>query len=576
MLTPESSFLINRKYVDITSEEFALTRLCLGFLTLPSLKDGLSESEVKHFISKGYYSFLDYAVCYWADHLEKWVQLAKQTRPNGIVDNSLRKFLGHFWSKVERPLPIPKDLRIKFLAFSSCDYFESLLQAIQIWKGFEILHDTTPENAVSLDLLERISYVRRILEDDSSSFSGDDALRKDISAIYGQNLFKCPLIGCPFFSQGFPTKLLRDQHAERHNRSFFCNLDDCSFGRLGFSTSQDLERHMAKSHGTDLSLLQRDEEAVSPSEISTVSAAPSIFSLSSASTFPSRHSEEVLWLASEQFVSLLVNDDVLKPLFPIAIGNGKIGPERFVRNFRRLLKIFARDLKIEAQQPLHKLAASFVESQATYVAQSIGKRYNLEYQKTTTVTRWHSPEAEGSKEERMEQFLQDQVSQWSLQTREEGSKATGQDLNQEASQTSPNHRPESDTEDLSSEDGEPHDHEGLRSLEPVRQFVIASYAYGKLRGNFKEFVQSSSNDKPQPKRTSRGALYWGRFHSWLRTVTRRPLRQGYQRITWTCVSHINSFLHHHLEVTISRAAVKLCMPMLKNSVLVQRERYKQG
>jgi hypothetical protein len=143
---------------------------------------------------------------------------------------------------------------------------------------------------------------------------------------------------------------------------------------------------MAMIHGRNLALLQRDEETVSLSESSTVSAAPSIFSLSSASTFPSHHSGEVLWLASEQFVSLLVNDDVLEPLFPIAMGSRKIGAERFVRNFRRLLKIFARDLKIEAQEYLHKLAASFVESRATYVAQSIGKIYNLEYQKTTTIT----------------------------------------------------------------------------------------------------------------------------------------------------------------------------------------------
>jgi hypothetical protein len=134
--------------------------------------------------------------------------------------------------------------------------------------------------------------------------------------------------------------------------------------------------------------------------------------------------------------------------------------------------------------------------------------------------------------------LQDQVSRWTSQTREEGSRATGQDINLELSRTSPNHRPESDAEDLSSEDGEPHDHEGLRSLEEVRQFVIGSYAYGKLRRNFKEFVQSSSNEEPQPGRASRGALYWGIFCSWLRTVTRRPLRPGYQRITWTCVSHI--------------------------------------
>lgn len=458
------------------------------------------------------------------------------------MDDSLRIFIRNFWSKIEYRCQIPTRLRDKFSAFQSSDYFESMLQAIQIWKEITILTDPAPEVTPPPDILDRVFRIRRILEDSAPSSSSDGDPQDKKSVFYGVNLFKCPLLRCSFFNEGFPTKSLRDQHILRHNRSFYCMTDDCTYRTVGFGTLQQLERHAAMVHGTTPSLIERGEDNISLCESSTASTVSSCLSNSTfPSSFTSKSSREILWLASEELVTLLVNDDVLRPLFPIAIEAERIGGERFARKFRRLLRGFARDLKIEAQEPLHKLTAGFVGAQAAYVTQSIRKKYDLAYKNLFTATESNPPDIEESKKERVDQFLQDQESHWATPDREGVSRVIGHGVSPEASTLPPKPGPDSENDDFSSEndDGELPDRGGLRSLEKVRKFMIESYAYDKLRWNFREFVQLTSDEQHQPERASKLSHYWVRICSLLQAVIRSRPRPGYQRITWTCVSSIS-------------------------------------
>ena len=128
----------------------------------------------------------------------------------------------------------------------------------------------------------------------------------------------------------------------------------------------------------------RDEETVAQFETPEPSDIESIFSLASDSAISTKVSslslEEVLASASDQLVTLLINDTILHSLFLASVEAKTIGGERFARNFRRLLKIFARDLKIEAQEPVQNVAAHLVQSRVTYVTQSIRARYDPKYQ----------------------------------------------------------------------------------------------------------------------------------------------------------------------------------------------------
>jgi hypothetical protein len=82
-------------------------------------------------------------------------------------------------------------------------------------------------------------------------------------------------------------------------------------------------------------------------------------------------SEEEFQSAAAELVSLLLNDEHLKPLYSTALESPKIGGQRFETNFRRLLKKFAVDLKKEAEDPLQVQAAKFVGAQASIVAGNI-------------------------------------------------------------------------------------------------------------------------------------------------------------------------------------------------------------
>ncbi len=122
-------------------------------------------------------------------------------------------------------------------------------------------------------------------------------------------------------------------------------------------------------------LADQSEETMAQSETSEASLVDSIFSLASHSTIsftvPSSSLKEVLASAPDQLVTLLIEDPILHSLFLASVEAKNIGGECFARNFCRLLKLCARDLKIEAQESRQNDAAHLLQSHATYVTQSI-------------------------------------------------------------------------------------------------------------------------------------------------------------------------------------------------------------
>jgi hypothetical protein len=66
---------------------------------------------------------------------------------------------------------------------------------------------------------------------------------------------------------------------------------------------------------------------------------------SAASTTPSRQSDDKSKTALNQFVLLLLEHDFLRALCMKAVTDTKIGPERFERQFRRLLRAYGADLR---------------------------------------------------------------------------------------------------------------------------------------------------------------------------------------------------------------------------------------
>ena len=118
--------------------------------------------------------------------------------------------------------------------------------------------------------------------------------------------------------------------------------------------------------------IQRDDISDEDSELG--SDATSIFSMATQDSGTYASSASILvQAAEEQFVAMLAEDLVLIPLYETAAI--RLKPERFERNFARLLKLYAEDLRKEATDSLQKAAVQLVRSRRKPTAASIRRKF---------------------------------------------------------------------------------------------------------------------------------------------------------------------------------------------------------
>ncbi len=94
-------------------------------------------------------------------------------------------------------------------------------------------------------LVRRVVEVRRILEEFSVEIPESAPL---LTEAYGIMLFKCPILSCTRFYQGFATRQQRDKHLGQHERAHKCTHDGCDYRELGFPTEAELRRHVELCH----------------------------------------------------------------------------------------------------------------------------------------------------------------------------------------------------------------------------------------------------------------------------------------------------------------------------------------
>jgi hypothetical protein len=131
-----------------------------------------------------------------------------------------------------------------------------------------------------------------------------------------------------------------------HNLAFLYK----SQGKIG--EAEKLGRHVSQEAALSSGPADMNE-AKSQSGSSTTSDAGSIFSAGSesrtSSIASSERPEETIGSASDQLVALFLSDDAFVPLDATIVGG-----DHFARKFHRLLKQFARDLILEAQNLLNR------------------------------------------------------------------------------------------------------------------------------------------------------------------------------------------------------------------------------
>lgn len=205
----------------------------------------------------------------------------------------------------------------------------------------------------------------------------------------------------------------------------------------------------------------------------------SVFSVA-ASTLSSKtsHHDDVGNLAVSELVNLLLADEELKILFMEAIQNGKVGPERFERNLRRLLNQYSVDLKKEAEEGNEKTAVYLVRSRSRFIANDIRRTLTgFSDVSQYDMLKVQSHDTAGILR-RIEDLLKDS-----------GTAQEKSLLEDEESL--------SNSDDEAPDDGitESQAYDKLPRLTVVKQFMLSSVAFAKFRENLRQFVHQDFNFK---------------------------------------------------------------------------------
>lgn len=193
--------------------------------------------------------------------------------------------------------------------------------------------------------------------------------------------------------------------------------------------------------------------------LSDISKPPSVFSLA---TMPSTNfttntqlNADEIRTAIDELVCIFWEDAGIDHLFRVAISKRHIASDRLDRNFRRLMKRFATNLKDEAQEAIDLDLANFILSRVNLVAGKIGTKFRQESSGLDIVPH-SSPQMHGSVEVAIRLV---------------------QDI----------HDDSSDEEDDREEPGI--DDRFARLVSHGRSFIEESAAFHKLRVEFKNFLK---------------------------------------------------------------------------------------
>ena len=220
--------------VDVAVVERELATICIRHLCSTgyiSLSDG---NRVRELASQGYYSFLDYSVINWTDHLHAYVSRATIEELIRLV-RDLQDFLGMPCNNLnpvggdEGPGDILMQSGQDFLVLG---YTSEVFAKIVFWTRLRIQLRSRKIEASSgmlgsKNLGEMVAVVRHVIEDLCTASNVNVTGPRDISTTagnalakyYGTHYFKCSQEDCDYFSEGFPTRQKRDEHERKHSLS---------------------------------------------------------------------------------------------------------------------------------------------------------------------------------------------------------------------------------------------------------------------------------------------------------------------------------------------------------------------
>ncbi|UPX10023.1 uncharacterized protein EKO05_0000699 [Ascochyta rabiei] len=151
------------------------------------------------------------------------------------------------------------------------------------------------------------------------------------------------------------------------------------------------------------SAYEKEDDSVSV-DSSYAASVFSIASLASAATDLSQasgYSAVQIATATRELINIFQEDKFLVPLYQSAMLSTSIGPDRLLRNLRRLFKSYAKDLGEEAEERLDFLASRLVALRARDLAQSIVRKFQPEQSMSQNNTAHHEKSDDESSDEEL-------------------------------------------------------------------------------------------------------------------------------------------------------------------------------
>lgn len=236
-------YLIKTSRISVRTENLHIAKFCLHYLNFGCFDADLATLDILEFLRQGYYSFEDYAIAHWLDHVDSSTSQPLPLEANSFepLSQKLRLFLTNHGLESSPSQPVSTEPRfqgIRHLSFT-----------IEL-DGLAHLARQRKSNEKYLDLETHLQRRRLIYEDVvTNSNPQNEAFRKDL-LLRVSGWFKCPKKHCNHFFDGFANKEDRDKHINQHERPFRCSFEECPYATLGYGTEIELKRHEKTSHPT--------------------------------------------------------------------------------------------------------------------------------------------------------------------------------------------------------------------------------------------------------------------------------------------------------------------------------------
>ena len=244
-------YLIRNEYINIPHTECDMAIRSLVYLSMPDFDIEKSSSKIDQNILQGTYAFVDYAVCFWAIHLEcaaSELDIEDAERLQNVAE-CLESFLNMHWAKTDKIYKVSDTLKKRLMALQFFDHYDRVCQIVSAAKSWLRPTAPAPTHDDVLRLPGCVAQIRETLERLVSSSLTTRESRDLIIQHNGPNSYKCTKFNCQFFYQGFLTDEQRKQHISKHERAFTCPEPGCFYYTIGFTKAKELKKHVFDYHG---------------------------------------------------------------------------------------------------------------------------------------------------------------------------------------------------------------------------------------------------------------------------------------------------------------------------------------